>query len=240
MPPITNSVISYPDRGHWGNREWRGNCSGYVMKDLIETYSPRLFVDPMEGSGTSREVCAELGTPYLGYDIKDGYDILNHKTQWKILNEIKAESDGDGADLIFLHPPYWSMIKYSQNPMDFCNGTYETYLNRMNSTLGFLKQCLSDKGRIVLLLADLRTRNSTRTFFLTDDITEHEKLFKLRLHKEIRIIKIQHNTMSGGVNSTGVSLAHEYLTIIGNHKEYRGVPDAELTEPAIELGLESV
>ena len=31
-----NSVISYPDRGQYGRNEYRGNCSGYVIKDLIQ------------------------------------------------------------------------------------------------------------------------------------------------------------------------------------------------------------
>jgi hypothetical protein len=28
------SVVSYPDRGPWGDSRYRGNCSGYLVKDL--------------------------------------------------------------------------------------------------------------------------------------------------------------------------------------------------------------
>jgi len=28
------SVVSYPDRGPWGDASYRGNCSGYLVKDL--------------------------------------------------------------------------------------------------------------------------------------------------------------------------------------------------------------
>jgi len=31
-----DSVISYKDRGPYGNNSYRGNCSGYVIKDLIQ------------------------------------------------------------------------------------------------------------------------------------------------------------------------------------------------------------
>ena len=30
------SVISYKERGKYGNSNYRGNCSGYVIKDLID------------------------------------------------------------------------------------------------------------------------------------------------------------------------------------------------------------
>ena len=29
------SVVSYPDRGPWGDFRYRGNCSGHLVKDLI-------------------------------------------------------------------------------------------------------------------------------------------------------------------------------------------------------------
>ena len=35
-----NSVISYPDRGQYGRNDYRGNCSGYVIKDLIKQFYP--------------------------------------------------------------------------------------------------------------------------------------------------------------------------------------------------------
>ena len=29
-----NSVMSFPERGNYGNSNWRGNTSGYVIKEL--------------------------------------------------------------------------------------------------------------------------------------------------------------------------------------------------------------
>ena len=34
-----NSIMSFPDRGPWGDSKWRGNASGYVYKSLLG--SPR-------------------------------------------------------------------------------------------------------------------------------------------------------------------------------------------------------
>ena len=46
------SVMSFPERGNYGNSNWRGNTSGYVIKELIQHFNPKLFVDACEGSGT--------------------------------------------------------------------------------------------------------------------------------------------------------------------------------------------
>lgn len=41
------SVVSYPDRGPWGNNKYRGNCSGYLIKDLIEQFHIKNMSDYM-------------------------------------------------------------------------------------------------------------------------------------------------------------------------------------------------
>ena len=73
--PLT-SVVSYPQRGPWGNNRYPGNCSGYMLIDLCATYRPQRVLDPMEGGGTSREVCADMGITYTGFDLHSGTDSL--------------------------------------------------------------------------------------------------------------------------------------------------------------------
>jgi len=50
---MSTSVISHLDRGKWGKASWRGNCSGYVYRDIFQQLAPRTFCDPMVGRGTS-------------------------------------------------------------------------------------------------------------------------------------------------------------------------------------------
>jgi hypothetical protein len=38
LPPNTlphGSILSFPDRGPWGNSQYRGNCSGHVYKRIL-------------------------------------------------------------------------------------------------------------------------------------------------------------------------------------------------------------
>jgi len=64
--------VSYPERGPYGNNKFRGNTSGYLIRDLILFYEAQSVLDPMEGSGTSRDVCDELHVPYDGFDLATG------------------------------------------------------------------------------------------------------------------------------------------------------------------------
>lgn len=34
------SIISYENRGNYGDSSYRGNCSGYVIRDLIKQFYP--------------------------------------------------------------------------------------------------------------------------------------------------------------------------------------------------------
>ena len=76
------SVVSYPDRGPWGDSRYRGNCTGHIIKDLILRFKCRSVFDPAEGSGTVRDVVAGINKYlhkniyYEGKDLKDGWDIL--------------------------------------------------------------------------------------------------------------------------------------------------------------------
>ncbi len=35
------SIISYKERGRYGKPNYRGNCSGFIIKDLIEHFYPK-------------------------------------------------------------------------------------------------------------------------------------------------------------------------------------------------------
>jgi hypothetical protein len=73
------SILSYPDRGPWGDRGYRGNCSGYVYREIFERLHPRVFTDPMAGGGTSVEVAREMRIEAHGLDLHSGFNILKQR-----------------------------------------------------------------------------------------------------------------------------------------------------------------
>ena len=208
---FAQSIVSYKDRGPYGDALFRGNTSGYLIKDLIETYQPSYVYDPMAGSGTTGDVCRHLEIPYLETDIREGYNVLNLTTR-RIIEKKLVQP----PDLIFWHPPYWNMVRYTDDPDDLAeSATYMIFVNRCVDIMKWLGSLLPVGGHLALLLADLRLKSSPTTYFLTDDITESSRVMRARLEKEFRYIKIQHHTTSSGnVNYHDVQMVHEYLTIM--------------------------
>ncbi|MCK9469450.1 MAG: site-specific DNA-methyltransferase [Porticoccaceae bacterium] len=211
------SVISFPDRGPWGKSEWRGNTSGHVIRGLIATYGiADLVVDPMEGSGTTGDVCHQWDIPYLGFDLKDrpplnpSRNILNPSHQADMQRRVRA-ADSRGAQMVFLHPPYWNMITYSNDPHDLSGGTYQQFITRMGAVLKFASSITRPGGIVALQIGDLRRGN--QTWFMGDDTSAPALVTPARLIKEFRFIKVQHNTVSGGDVGYVSALVHEYLTI---------------------------
>jgi hypothetical protein len=197
--PLT-SVVSYPARGPWGDNRYPGNCSGYLLIDLCVTYQPKHVLDPMEGGGTSRDVCADLDIAYTGYDLHSGTDSLR--------DEI-----GSGYDLIFWHPPYHDMKQYSDDPRDLSRAGSLTMFQQM-LRIGYQRffECLAPGGRLAILIADLRRRGVYEP--LTVDVARLD-----RQHLDGIIVKIQHNTSSAQTTYSGnfVPILHETLTIFRHH-----------------------
>jgi hypothetical protein len=193
--PLT-SVVSYPDRGPWGDNRYPGNCSGYLLIDLCATYQPRTVLDPMEGGGTSREVCADMGIAYSGFDLRDGTDSLR-------------DDIGAGYDLIFWHPPYHDMKVYTDDPRDLSRaGSITAFGALLRAGYWRFFDLLAPAGRLAILIGDLRRRGRYEP--LTVDVARLD-----RNHLEGIIVKIQHNVSSNRTRYGGafVPITHETLTI---------------------------
>lgn len=194
-PPLT-SVVSYPNRGPWGDNRYPGNCSGYLLIDLCATYRPASMLDPMEGGGTSREVCADMQIPYTGFDLRDGVDSLR--------DEI-----GAGYDLIFWHPPYHDMKRYSEDLRDMSRaGSLAAFLALLRNGYRRFFERLAPGGRLAILMGDLRRRGRYEP--LTVEVARLD-----RDHLESIVVKIQHNVSSNATQYGGafVPILHETLTI---------------------------
>ena len=100
MSGIT-SIASYFARGKYGNSSWRGNCSGLLIKDLLQYYKPDVFGDLAVGSGTSIDVAKDLGYTASNTVFSD----LNPK--YGGVDISSTDMDFPLMDFIFFHPPYY-------------------------------------------------------------------------------------------------------------------------------------
>lgn len=208
-----NSIISYPDRGEYGNSQYRGNTSGHVIVDLIKQFNPKTFVDVCEGSGTSRDVCKELGVKYHGLDLHKGNDF----TKDSVLQAI----GGFPADMVFSHPPYHNMINYvaertkhglmvnpDENDTSQCKSVDE-FLFKSQVMLFNQREATRAGGIYTTLIGDMR-KDGKFFSFQSDFINMLPKKELISV-----TIKKQHNMVSNGRTYAGNSILimHEYLLI---------------------------
>lgn len=178
------SVVSYPIRcNQWGSPKYRGNCDGRLFKNLILRYSVRRVADPMLGSGTTKDVVNGLNRykkkdiNFWGGDIKNGFDLSKQQLPGKF-------------DFCWIHPPYWNIIRYSNNPNDLSN--YEDYEQFRKFLMICLQRCyeaLETGGRLAVLIGDVRRKGKYTP--IVKDVLDFP-------HGELRsiIIKVQHNCTS--------------------------------------------
>jgi len=148
VPELT-SIHSVRGRGPYGSSRYRGNCGGYLIRDLLRYFQPKRVLDPMSGSGTCRDVCRELKIQCDSFDIRRGQDALN-----------AASYDQQvPVDFVWMHPPYWRMIRYSDDPRCLANApTLDDFLNRTQLVLKQCKTVLAPNGKIAVLIGGYSDR----------------------------------------------------------------------------------
>lgn len=205
------SIISYKDRGYYGNSSYRGNCSGYVIKDLIRQFysnksRPKKFIEVFSGGGTGKDVAKELEIKNsLHLDLNNGWDAL--------INDIPS-----GADFIFSHPPYWDIVKYEKQrkkyeKTDLSNGMpYEEFINKLNIVNEKIYNSLIVGGRHATLIGDIRKQG--KYYSILKDMKWFGEI-------ETHIIKIQHNCLSDNKiynNNSFIPIKHEHILVFKKNK----------------------
>lgn len=200
-----SSIISFPDRGPYGNPKWRGNTSGRVVKAFLEFFRPSLFVDPCEGGGTSRDVATEMGIEYVGLDLHSGFNLLRDR----LIDRLPRE-----ADYVWLHPPYSDMILYSGNvwgdkphPDDLSRvKSHEEFMEKLQVALVNCYEAIRRGGHYSVQIGDMRRKGEYYSF--QSDIIQIAPGVL-----EGIVIKAQHNVKSDSCQYSGkfIPIAHEYI-----------------------------
>lgn len=212
-----SSLLSFPNRGPWGDNKYRGNCSGWVQAFLIWKYKVKKFAELFAGSGTGYDVCKDMGVDYIGADlnpnpVRDGILTVN-----ALVDEIPKEFYG--SDMLFMHPPYGKEINipYAGNmyadpsgelsKYDLGQMKWEEFIKALNSVILNYYAALKNGAYMSVLMGDVR-RNGFHSMFT--DIIKPGQLEQV-------IIKAQHNCVSNGRKYSArnfVPIDHEYIMVI--------------------------
>jgi hypothetical protein len=144
---------------------------------------------------------------YFGFDLWSGFDIITNPLDAAI---------GEKADLVFFHPPYHNIIKYSSqvwgkepHPQDLSQcSTTDEYMFKLKLACLNIWSAIMLGGRLAILIGDIR-RNGT--YYSPQAQVQQFHLGQL----EAILIKEQHHTRSNNKKYSGrfIPIAHEYILI---------------------------
>lgn len=207
---LSTTVFSSPVREdgiQGGQSTWRGNHPPTLSRDVFEWLKPKMVADPMSGSGTTGDVAKQMGISYWLGDLHSGFNAIT--------DEIPKS-----ADLVWLHPPYHSMIVYSgqvwgnAHPDDLSRcPDYETFIKRLDLAAYNAFQALQPGGHLAVLVGDLKRKGAL--FPIQRDMRWFGEPLNV-------IIKVQHNVWSQNVQYSGnfVRITHEYLVITRKPRQF--------------------
>lgn len=143
-----------------------------------------LVFDPFLGSGTTAYECEKLERNFIGVDLNPEMveyvrsnfnnendlikkestnnffkfiegDSSNKKTFKTISDIIKNQNNNEKAQLAILHPPYFDIIKFSDNKFDLSNANnIEEFLEEFGEVLKNTKSILKKDGYLAIVIAD--------------------------------------------------------------------------------------
>jgi adenine-specific DNA-methyltransferase len=142
--------------GTQGSKEYVGATPSWVIWQCLMRYTRAgdRVVDPMCGSGTTIDVCADLGRDVAGFDLAPSRaDIQQADARGLPLPDACA-------DFAFIDPPYSTHVEYSDDPR--CIGKLDSggedggraYYEAMARVIGELHRVLKDRRYLGLYVSD--------------------------------------------------------------------------------------
>lgn len=113
----TTTLWEYPSQHYdgakreQGSKDYIGASPSWVIWQLLQRYTREndTVLDPMCGSGTTLDVCADLNRKGIGFDLNP---------QRKAITKADAREiplDDESVDFVFIDPPYSTHIDYSDD-----------------------------------------------------------------------------------------------------------------------------
>ena len=95
-----------------GDKGYIGATPSWVVWQLLQRYTREgdIVLDPMCGSGTTLDVCADLLRKGLGFDLNPQRDDID------FADARRLPIQNDSVDFVFIDPPYSTHVDYSDDP----------------------------------------------------------------------------------------------------------------------------
>jgi DNA modification methylase len=174
----TDSLWIFDKRDNAGvhNAGYWGNFIPQIPNQLLRRYTRKgeWVLDPFAGMGTTLIECKRLGRNGIGIDINpditkqahlliekesNEYDVVTKlftENALKIDYQLALTEIGiDKVQLIIMHPPYWDIIKFGNDPEDFSNtNSIEEFNEKMGKLIDITYPILDKKRYLAIVIGD--------------------------------------------------------------------------------------
>jgi len=244
------SVWDTPERDPlgWAQKTIHGSCPVEIPRQCIWRFSKQgeIVLDPFVASGTTLAACARLKRKGIGIEInpniaKVAKTNLSAQTLDSEINEwlqkqrlIIGDSrdlkslgiEDESIDLVFAHPPYWSLINYSEEH-GFIEGdlstlpTLEEFLDGMRKNFVEVKHVLKNNRYFCVLIGEAFLKGGKVVpldYHLTDLALEVGFKFYTKVIKYTRLAKSRMNFINTmkyrSLRSNFLICIHDYVLVL--------------------------
>ncbi len=168
----SKSARTRSDRTHTmqGSKDYAGATPSWVIWNLLMRYTQPgdSVLDPMCGSGTTLDVCADLDRNGLGFDLQP------QRPEIKLNDSRTMPLKESSVDFVFVDPPFSTHVAYSDDPR--CIGKLdaagedggEAYYGSMQQVIAEMHRVLKPGKHAALYVSDSwrRTQRAGRDVFM--------------------------------------------------------------------------
>jgi len=139
-----------------GDKDYVGATPSWVIWQLLQRYTREgdRVLDPMVGSGTTIDVCRDLGREPIGFDLAPTREDIAPGDAREL------DIDNESVDFVFVDPPYSTHVDYSDD--ERCIGKLDAggddggaaYYGAMRDVIGEMRRVLRDKRYAALYVSD--------------------------------------------------------------------------------------